>query len=1575
VPANLLVTVNTLADDPAGATAGLVTLRDAINLVNGDAGDVASSPDTIAFALPGTISLAADLPAITNPVLLDGSSQTGVTVDGRASTGVNGYEGYAVLVVNSAATVNGVTFTNGVLTVNTGSVLSVPGNLTLGDPAGDSTLAQIFGILSVTGDLSLGDNGTLNNGVSSTDQAICTVGGNFNVGVDGSVNNYGHSTLSVTGNLAMADGGALTNGTEFPSGQTAKLQIGGSLSFGSFGSINNNGASVLSVTNNVTFGTFGSVDNGQVHADAVTFTVGGSLSLGAGSSVYNWGTSVLTLAGGFTLGKSGFVFNGGNSADAAMLNVGGDLTVGASGGSGTFVANKGASKLTVNGNFTLHGTSPFVDNGTASTDSATLTAGGNFALDAKSNFYDNGTSTFTVSGSFTLGAGSYFVDNGTMSVGGPFDPGSAATASNDIVAGTFNANANSSVTTDAATWNVLAGGVLNLAAGATFTVAPGGSLKDAGTFTGQTGSSVAVNLATFEVLASGHLVVDGSLDVAAGSTLQVDGGIVTSVTVTAGGSGYSSPPVVSFAGNGSGAAGVAKISGGVVAVNLTSAGSGYLAAYVILSGTGTGATATATVSDGVVTGVTITNPGSGYTAPPSVTIYDPFGTGSGASGLATINGAVTSVTLTNPGSGYTAPPMISFAGDGTGAAATATIDTSHHGVVTDRGTLTVEGTLVASKLSAVVVDENGNLTASGTGQLNIQGTLLQWNNPADIPSGTALGPAQLDASATTMVGGSFVSLPGTFSYSPPSGTVLPVGAGQLLSVTFTPSDTANYAGASAQALINVLASKVNPVTPTITVNVVNITYGTALANSQLSGTATVSGKAVSGTFTFTDPSAAGTILNAGNGQSEAVTFSPDDTTDYTAASGTVVINVGRADQTITVTQGAPATGVYGSTFTVSATASSGLPVTIGASGAGTLSSGGNGSATVQITSGSGAAAVAFSQAGNANYNPATVVEEDVSAQKANQVITVTQAAPAGALYGASFSVAATASSGLPVTIAASGAGTVSSGGSASATVQMTSGTGATAVTFSQSGNANFNPATVVEEDVTAQKANQVITVTKPAPVSAVYGASFGVAATASSGLPVAIAAGGSGTVSSGGSASATVQMTSGTGPAAVTFSQSGNANYNAATVVEEDVTAQKASQVITVTQAAPASAVYGTSFGVAATASSGLPVTINASGAGIVSSGGSGSATVQMTSGTGTAVVTFAQAGNANYNAATVVVENVAAQKASQTLSVTQAPPAFAIEGAKFIVAASASSGLPVAIVAAGAASGADWNTAPITITSASGFGVIAVFQPGNANYAPVATAFLVQIVSPGVTVLGSELWYVGIDTTPGRADNQVKIDPVGRSRTGSTGLNINGVSYYRSFAAIRIFGYNGNDNIRLARDLTLPVVIVDGNGYDHIEAGDNNNWITLGNGNDTVKLGDGNNTLTLGNGNDTVRLGDGSNVVVTGNGTNTIEVGNGPNLVVAGLGVHNVKAGNGSNILVDGSVQLTQSGDSLRQVLGDWIVHGKSTSNVACIRSRLAVTYNRTYANTLKAGSGLDWFWYLYGWDIINRKSTDVLD
>jgi hypothetical protein len=65
-----------------------------------------------------------------------------------------------------------------------------------------------------------------------------------------------------------------------------------------------------------------------------------------------------------------------------------------------------------------------------------------------------------------------------------------------------------------------------------------------------------------------------------------------------------------------------------------------------------------------------------------------------------------------------------------------------------------------------------------------------------------------------------------------------------------------------------------------------------------------------------------------------------------------------------------------------------------------------------------------------------------------------------------------------------------------------------------------------------------------------------------------------------------------------------------------------------------------------------------------------------------------------------------------------------------------------------------------------------------------------------------------------------------------------------------------------------------------------------------------------------------------------------------------------------------------LDQILSEWAQEGNSAANVAAIRSQLgAVTYNTQDANTLEAGSGIDWFWATFAQDKLNRKSTDLLN
>jgi sugar lactone lactonase YvrE len=174
---------------------------------------------------------------------------------------------------------------------------------------------------------------------------------------------------------------------------------------------------------------------------------------------------------------------------------------------------------------------------------------------------------------------------------------------------------------------------------------------------------------------------------------------------------------------------------------------------------------------------------------------------------------------------------------------------------------------------------------SGTGTQSVP--TITWSTPAAITYGTALGSTQLNAVA---------SVPGTITYTPAAGTVLPVGA-KTLSATFVPTDTTDYTNATATTVLTV-----GKATPALTWHTpAAIDYGTALSSTQLDATASAPG-----TITYTP--AAGTVLPAG-AMTLSATFVPTDTTDYTNATATTVLTVGKA--TPAVTWHTPAAITYG----------------------------------------------------------------------------------------------------------------------------------------------------------------------------------------------------------------------------------------------------------------------------------------------------------------------------------------------------------------------------------------------------------------------------------------------------------------------------------------------------------------------------------------------------------------------------------------------------------------------------------------------------------------------------------------
>src|SRR6185437_10314403 len=90
-------------------------------------------------------------------------------------------------------------------------------------------------------------------------------------------------------------------------------------------------------------------------------------------------------------------------------------------------------------------------------------------------------------------------------------------------------------------------------------------------------------------------------------------------------------------------------------------------------------------------------------------------------------------------------------------------------------------------------------TATNTITVNKATPAISWNAPGPVSVGSVLSSTELNATAS--FGGA--SVPGTFVYTPASGTVMNTAGLQTLSVTFTPTDAANYNSATATVSLSV----------------------------------------------------------------------------------------------------------------------------------------------------------------------------------------------------------------------------------------------------------------------------------------------------------------------------------------------------------------------------------------------------------------------------------------------------------------------------------------------------------------------------------------------------------------------------------------------------------------------------------------------------------------------------------------------------------------------------------------------------------------------------------------------------
>lgn len=406
--------------------------------------------------------------------------------------------------------------------------------------------------------------------------------------------------------------------------------------------------------------------------------------------------------------------------------------------------------------------------------------------------------------------------------------------------------------------------------------------------------------------------------------------------------------------------------------------------------------------------------------------------------------------------------------------------------------------------------------------------------------------------------------------------------------------------------------------------------------------------------------------------------------------------IGKADQQITF-DAVPNKKFRDADFGVGATTSSNLLVSLAATGNCTLIG-----SQVHLTGG-GQCTITASQQGNSDYNPATPVARTFSIGKADQQITFA-ALPDKKFGDADFNLIATASSNLPVGFSAVGNCT------GSGTLVHLPGAGQCAITASQEGNADYNPATPVSRTFSIDKADQQISFAA-LPNRKTGDADFDVTATASSNLPVAFSAAGNCTV-----AGTLVHLT-GAGQCTITASQEGNTDYNPAMPVSRTFSIGKTDQEIAFA-ALPNKTFGDADFNLTATASSNLPVAF--SGAGDCALAG----TMVHLTGAGQCTITATQAGDSSFGPAIPVARTFTIARADQHITFDPLPnKQFGRPDQN--IHAIASSNLSVAFSAVGSCT----LNGTLVHFAAAGQCTITASQEGDSNFnpaAPVARTFTI---------------------------------------------------------------------------------------------------------------------------------------------------------------------------------------------------------------------------------------------------------
>ena len=366
---------------------------------------------------------------------------------------------------------------------------------------------------------------------------------------------------------------------------------------------------------------------------------------------------------------------------------------------------------------------------------------------------------------------------------------------------------------------------------------------------------------------------------------------------------------------------------------------------------------------------------------------------------------------------------------------------STHGQVVEVTPAGVQTTVPASGLTApfdVKVDSAGNVYIA---DINIQGVVQvssaggQATFPLSGSSGV-WGPQSLalDAAGDVVVGDGN------------GNGVAELLRSQVPALSFGTTPVSQTSSPQSVTIQNIGNQPLNAVAPGLSIgaNFAQVP-GSGTPEDCTSGFSLVPGATCNLSISF-EPQATGLLAGSAVLTDNALNGNPAAQTIQLSGTGT------QASQTITFT-GLPATATYGSAgpYILNATASSGLPATYAVTGPASLSG------STLIITGAGTVTVTASQAGNANYAAATPVSQTIVVSPASQMITFNPISPQ--TQGASLTLTATATSGLPVSFTSLTTSVCTVSGTTATLVNA----GTCTIQASQAGNANYAAATPVSQ--------------------------------------------------------------------------------------------------------------------------------------------------------------------------------------------------------------------------------------------------------------------------------------------------------------------------------------------------------------------------------------------------------------------------------------------------------------------------------------------------------------------------------